>query len=333
MRNGIALILSLCFSATLFAQEASMFFRENEIKLGGQTRFTLQLKYSNPEDDALIAWPQFDKMLTDQIEIIDRTVDFDELIDTANQIYLRKQEFTITCFQPGTYQLQPIGIELNDSLFYTNMTQLSVAPVELDTTQKIYDIKGNYSVEYTFAEKLEDWFQKYWPWLAGAGGLAVLFLLVRLIRKRRPEAVEPPVPKIPAHITALESLKHLKERKAWLEEEPKEFYSELTYTVRKYLEQRFGIKAIERTTKEIITDLKKADISEEDKVYLRKILSEADMVKFAKMKPDQTLGEQSLDRSIDFVERTKQAENEEKKNKEESENNSDSTKASSDNNE
>ena len=88
-------------------------------------------------------------------------------------------------------------------------------------------------------------------------------------------------------------------------DDKKQYYSELTYTVRLYLEQRFGIQAIEHTTREIIQDLKYADISEEDKMYLRKILSEADMVKFAKMKPENKFGEESLDKSIDFVNKTK----------------------------
>src|SRR5690606_27942836 len=118
---------------------------------------------------------------------------------------------------------------------------------------------------------------------------------------------EPEAPPIPAHITALKSLIELKKRQAWKTENKKEYYSELTYTVRLYLEERFGIQAIEHTTREIINDLKYADISEEDKVYLRKILSEADMVKFAKMTPQEKHGEESLEKSIDFVQKTKVA--------------------------
>ncbi|MEX1001258.1 MAG: hypothetical protein WDZ35_04005 [Crocinitomicaceae bacterium] len=306
MTQRLLLILFLPLFSQALGQEAAMFFREGQIKIGEQTQFTLQLRYQNPEDQALIAWPQFDKMLTDHIEIIDRTVDFDELIDTSQHIYLRKQEFTITCFQAGRHVLQPVGIELNDSMYYTNKAELLVETVEIDTSKGIYDIKGNYAVEYTFTEKVEDWFKKYWPWLAGAGGLIAVLFLIRLIRKRLPEQEAPKVPPVPAHLTALKALLDLKKEEAWKSGDPKSFYSELTYTVRLYLEQRFGIKAIERTTREIISDLKFADISEEDKVYLRKILSEADMVKFAKMIPDETIGEQSLDRSIDFVERTKE---------------------------
>ena len=68
---------------------------------------------------------------------------------------------------------------------------------------------------------------------------------------------------------------------------------------------------MEQTTREIILHLKHSPISEEDKTYLRKILTEADMVKFAKSKPADEDGEKSLNSSIDFVERTKLEEKEE----------------------
>jgi orotidine-5'-phosphate decarboxylase len=76
------------------------------------------------------------------------------------------------------------------------------------------------------------------------------------------------------------------------------------------LEERFDIHALEKTTREIIADLKNADINDDDKLYLKKILSQADMVKFAKFSPEDEDGYSSLRQSIEFVERTKKAENE-----------------------
>lgn len=300
-------ILSLV-SSVAYGQQARMSFAYQDVLIGQHVPFTIELEYYDSSDNALVAWPQFDNMLTDYIEILDRTVDYVEVVDSNSFHYKRKQEFTLTCFEPGTHHLQPLGIELNDSMFYTNSTALNVETVEVDTTKGITDIKGNYQVEYTFAEKMEDWFAKYWPWLAGGAGLVAIFFLVRLIKNRRPEKVEPEAPPIPAHITALATLIKLREERAWLSEDKKGYYSDLTYTVRLYLEERFGIQAIEHTTREIINDLKYADITEEDKVYLRKILSEADMVKFAKMVPGEEHGEESLNKSIAFVEKTKKEE-------------------------
>lgn len=298
-------------SAFAFGQKAEMIFRHQKLRIGEQTTFVLSFEYPNPTGEALIGWPEFDENLTDHIEILERTVDYDEIVDSNYRIYNRKQEFTITCFEPGIHNLKPIGIEYNDSLYYTNPLKLFVETVQVDTTKGITDIKENYTVDYSFSEKMEDWFKTYWPFLAGSVGLVALFLLFRLIKSKRPEKVVPAPPPIPAHITALKSLIELKRKQAWLMEDKKEYFSELTYTVRLYLEQRFGIQAIEHTTREIIDELKYADISEEDKMYLRRILSEADMVKFAKMKPQDQFGEESLNKSIDFVEQTKKEEEQE----------------------
>ena len=292
------------------SQKANMAFNVSELRIGEQTTFTLSLEYQKGAKEVLIAWPQFDEMLTDYIEILDRTVDFEATLDSSENKYIRKQEFTVTSFEPGFHKINPIGIELNDTMVYTNSANLFVESVAIDTSKGITDIKENYGVDYSFGEKIEDWFKYYWPYLAGAAALVACYFLFVLIKNRRPEKIIPDAPPIPAHITALKALIELKQKQAWRTEDKKQFYSELTYTVRLYLEERFGIQAIEHTTREIIDDLKFADISEEDKVYLRKILSQADMVKFAKMKPDETAGEDSLYKSIDFVEKTKKVEEE-----------------------
>lgn len=301
----ILFISILCFSLLASSQKAELELGFEKMRIGEQIPMTLKIEYTNDNREILIGWPQFNDEFTEHIEITDRTVDYEEIIDSVNRIYQRKQDFNITCFEPGYHIIPAIAIELGDSVFYTYPKTLLVETVEIDTSKGIVDIKENYAVDYTFAEKLEDWFTSYWPWLAGAGGLVALFFLVKLIKNREQEEVAPYVPPIPAHITALASLKQLESTEAWKSLEQKDYYSDLTYTVRLYLEQRFGIKAVEHTTREIIQELKFADISEEDKLHLRKLLSQADMIKFAKMKADQNHGKDSLYKSIEFVEKTK----------------------------
>ena len=131
-------------------------------------------------------------------------------------------------------------------------------------------------------------------------------MVFRYVNQRKKQG-EPEVLEeiIPAHILALEKLERLLKAEAWTSEHKKEYYSELTATVRTYLENRFDIHAMEQTTREIIQDLKHSPISESDKVYLRKILREADMVKFAKFAPSDEDAMTYLQNSIDFVNRTK----------------------------
>ncbi len=114
---------------------------------------------------------------------------------------------------------------------------------------------------------------------------------------------------IPAHIIALEKLNKLSEEKIWKDEDRiKEYQSKLTHILREYLENRFGIKALEQTTGEIADSLSKMSISEKDNNTIKNILQIADLVKFAKAKPGEDIHKKFLDDTIDFVKRTKKEE-------------------------
>ena len=303
----LIIFISILASISLngFSQKVELSLGSDKIRIGEQISMTLSIEYINEKNNVLVGWPQFDDEFTDHIEITDRTVDYEKIVDTIKHIYRRTQEFQISCFQPGIHMIPAIGIELNDSVYYSMATSLVVETVEVDTSKWITDIKENYTVQYSFSEKMEDWLKYYWPWLAGTGGLIAIFFLFKLFKNREREETTPYVPPIPAHITALKSLHQLEHEQAWNSSKQKKYYSELTYTVRLYLEQRFNIKAVEQTTKEIIAELKYADISEADKLHLRKLLSQADMIKFAKMKAGAEQGKDSLYKSIEFVEKTK----------------------------
>ncbi|MBL7897984.1 MAG: hypothetical protein JNJ99_05580, partial [Crocinitomicaceae bacterium] len=234
--------------------------------------------------------------------------DYESVIDSISKTYLREQQITISAFEPGVFKIPAVDIEFNETVIQTNELEILVETVPVDTSKGIVDIKPIYEVEYSFTEMTLDFFKTYWYIFAGAGVLVALFLLFRLLKKYRKEKPEPEAPKIPAHITALAALNELLMREQWKNEDKKEYYSRMTDTVRKYLEERFNIFALEKTTREILLELKNADISSDDKTFLKKILNQADMVKFAKFTPADEDGFVSLKLSIEFVERTKKAE-------------------------
>ncbi|MBI3133689.1 MAG: hypothetical protein HYZ14_03345 [Bacteroidetes bacterium] len=297
--------ITFLFPLLALSQKAVMSLDTARIRIGEQTVLRIFFEYANPNEDALIGWPQFEDTLTKKIEIIDKTVDYESILDSNTQTYLREQQLTISAFEPGVFEIPAIEIELNESRFETNPLQLIVETVEVDTSKGIVDIKPNYDVTYTWSEMAKDWLKTYWYVFAIAGTIIALFFLFRLLKKYRKEKPEPEAPKIPAHITALAVLNDLMMHESWKAGNKKDYYSTMTDTVRRYLEERFDIHALEKTTREILTDLKNADISDTDKVYLKKILNQADMVKFAKFSPADDDGLVSLKQSIEFVERTK----------------------------
>ena len=77
----------------------------------------------------------------------------------------------------------------------------------------------------------------------------------------------------------------IKQQKLWQQGRSKEYYTLITDTLRKYIEERFGINAMEMTSGEILELIRKN--SEAQSVYdnLRQILQLADFVKFFEVHP------------------------------------------------
>ncbi|MDD4150413.1 MAG: hypothetical protein PHE33_10310 [Bacteroidales bacterium] len=112
-------------------------------------------------------------------------------------------------------------------------------------------------------------------------------------------------PQLPAHIIALEKLENIHKQKIWAKGQVKEYHVQLTDVVREYIENRFGIYAVEMTSSEILEAFVNL-VSEVDFMKLRQILEIADAVKFAKYQALQNENDLSLRNSFEFVESTKE---------------------------
>ena len=300
-------ILLIIISITAHGQSSNVvraIFNRDSIRIGEQ--FILDLSFEQAIDDSTeVIWPEFDNYLTNDIEIIKKTEVLKHDVDSANIGTFFQQRFILTSFETGRLGIPAFQIESSDSIYLTETYSIHVSTVEVDTSKGIFDVKPIFEVDYSVSERVSDWLSEYWYWIVI--GILILVLILLFVRyKKQPKIIiEVPKPKIPAHITALSILNDLKQGKAWESENKKEYYSSVTDTIRKYLEERFDILALEKTTVEIIKDLKFNDIISKDKFFLQEILKQADLVKFAKFKPDDSDGEIVLNKSIEFVERTK----------------------------
>lgn len=82
----------------------------------------------------------------------------------------------------------------------------------------------------------------------------------------------------------------------------------ITDTLRKYIEERFGIAAMEMTSGEILDRIRKEQDADSVSDSLTQILRLADFVKFAKMHPLPDENELSLMNAYLFVNQTKRIE-------------------------
>ena len=240
------------------------------------------------------------------IDTVDRGRDFSRVQTRA----------TITSFDSGSYVLPPLvvyvyrGEEAVDTLRLPEVP-LEVTTIPIDTTTyEMYDIRPQFRYPVTFAEVLP-WVARYpvtfaevLPWVAGgivlvAAIIAVWRLIVRR-RKNRP-LFGKPTPQDPPHIVALRDLDRIRGEKLWQTGNQKQYYTEITDTLRVYIEKRFGVKTIERTSGEILVDLSTKDIQPSDFESLKDLFGTADLVKFAKYTASESENENAVPVAVRFV--------------------------------
>jgi len=289
------------FSFGLSAQNIRVEARldTNSIPLGDQTQLHLIVHF--PVGTA-VTFPQLKDSIGKLILVGDGKIDTslskaDAGLQTINQSY------TLTSFDPGTYQIPEFVFKTKTDSFKTSPLQIQITPVAVDTTKGIYDIKQPLAVSYTFV----DWVKDNWYWIAL--GLSLILAVAGLIyylkkRSKNQTPLKEVREIIPAHVEALIKLSALRDKKLWQQQLVKDYYSELSDILREYLEARYVIKAQEQTTEEIVAALKYKNLDALNRNLLQQILTLADLVKFAKEKPAANENEQILDDAVQFVTQT-----------------------------
>jgi hypothetical protein len=289
--------------ATAFSQQVSVEAKldTNSILVGDQTGFTLGMRL--PEN-YVFTWPQLSDTLTANVEIVKKSTM--DTLAIENGMMSLAQKFTITAFDSGYYVIPPVqfnyGTEGSTSMaqIETEPHLLNVFTVAVDTTQTFKPIKGPADIPYTFAEIL--------PWLLIALGVIliaglVIYLLVRR-EKNAPLFAPRPKAKLPPHKVALDDLDKLNNQKVWQQGHVKIYHSRITEIIRVYIEDSFDVRAVEMTTPEILESIKRTKISKKDIGLLSEMLELADLVKFAKFKPQPSENEKAMDWAYDFVKST-----------------------------
>lgn len=144
-----------------------------------------------------------------------------------------------------------------------------------------------------------------WMWLAGflVAALAAFFWrrrLWQLARRMFGQEIKPPPP-IPPHVRARH---RLTAALAYISD-PKLFCSEVSDTLRVYLEERFRFHAPERTTEEFLIELQASRLlNSEQKQSLAEFLQGCDLVKFARFEPTETALRELHDSALRLVDET-----------------------------
>ena len=271
------------------------------ILIGQQTKIHLEIAADKNQQLQL---PLVSDTLMAGVEVLE--ISKIDTIDIGNNRVQMKYDYLITSFDSALYLLPPFKIiaDLDTVLSAELALKVSTVPVDTESGQ-FYDIKDVRKPPFVLMD--------YLPillWILAILAVAALiaYIVYRLIKKKPLVPFKKEEPYIPPHIRAIRRLDTIKQEKLWQMGRIKEYHSEITETLRVFIEERFGVGAMEMTSGEILSDIKKHSDADVGYNNLKQILILADFVKFAKYKPLPDENELSMMNAYLFVNNTKKEE-------------------------
>jgi hypothetical protein len=302
----------IVFLNKITAQETtvSAVLDSSKIRIGEQVKVDLYLNYDANQKKLNVRWPEIGDTLTSYVEVISVSAIDTTIPDKNNPSnLLQHQQIVVSVYDSGFFAIPGFKFIINQDTSnpkYTNPLFLEVHTVPTDTSaNKLKDIKPPLLETFNWKWYLEEiiWTGVIFLLI----GVAILIWYFRSLRHQETEP-EPEKPKVPAHILALQNLERIQEEQIWQEGKIKEYYSEISDTVRQYIEDRYALPALESTTDEIMRAFRSQVIDPESKEKLQHLLRLSDLVKFAKLFPEEQEHNLSLKEAFDFVNGTKREE-------------------------
>lgn len=212
--------------------------------------------------------------------------------------------YTLTSFDGKLYYLPPFRVRVNGKVYATKNLALKVMEIEVDTT-KVDQFYGPKDVQDN-PFQWSDWSLSFWLSVWALGLMAVVYYLYLRLRDNKPIIKSLRiVKKLLPHQKAMKEIELIKAERMVANDNPKEYYTKLTDTLRRYIEERYHFSAMEMTSGEIIERLMACgDQSMIDE--LRQLFVTADLVKFAKHSTLINENDANLVSAIEFINQTKQ---------------------------
>ena len=271
-----------------------------QILIGEQAHMTVDV---TANEGAKIVWPQLQPKhyLVPGVEIIEITEADTTRLDNSKVKVSRT--FTITAFDEKLYSIPGMELKVNGKAVKGNTCALKVLTLDVDTVHpnQFFPPKDVQDNQFLWAE----WSTLFWlSLLALLLAVALFYLIVRLKQNKPIITHIRIIKRVPAHQKAMNAIDRIKAEKMQTSEDQKTYYTQLTDTLRQYIQERFGFSAMEMTSGEIIERLREnGDKTMIDE--LRELFTTADLVKFAKYATLINENDLNLVNAINFIDQTK----------------------------
>ena len=215
------------------------------------------------------------------------------------------QKYTVTAWDSALYYLPPFVVEVDGQRYESKSLALNVYTVDIDTLHTDRFFPSNDVMAPPFA--WDDWRA-----IVGGAFLVTLLFIVSYVLFDRARKGKPIVrivrrkKVLPPHKVAIAEIERIKADRKWAEEDSKEYYTQLTETLRVYIQNRYGFSTMEMTSAEIIERLLQEDDGGQALDELREIFRTADLVKFAKYSTLINENDANLMAAVEYINQTKQ---------------------------
>ncbi len=320
-----AYILLVFVLITAFAVRAQVkvttVIDSTEMLIGEQT--AVRINVEHPKDLQPVFPKALQQLMKKGVEVVGDGITSEEEDVPANGINTTHFTYTITSFEPALYSIPSMNIKVGKHVYTTEQLALKVNDVKVDTAHidKFFGPKEIIDPVYTWRDWMPLFLLSILLIVCGIGVWisARRLLTTKVVKVKKAKKKAPLLPHKEAEI----EIEKLKEEYTSEELCSKDYYTSLIAILRKYVSKRYGFRADEMTSFELVEHLidlgdklkqqAKTDSAgnnsvlepEPDYTELREILATADLTKFAKLKTDSNEDERNLRRLSSYIEKTK----------------------------
>jgi energy-converting hydrogenase Eha subunit A len=305
MVKRVALIFLFLLNALLFGQDIRVKASTDttSYKVGDYINYTLRIEYD--KNIGIIPPLIKDSLKVADIIKLDTAVTTEEngRIVTIIKAVLSKYDSAVVNIPPIAIKYRTLKspgekLSANDSTLKTILSYpvtVLVHTLQVNPQAEIKDVKDPVKVPLNWLLIL--------MWVAIAAvvlGAAILGWL-RYKKNKANKVIAAPKIILPAHVVALTALNELEKKQLWQKGMVKEYHSEITEIIRAYFERKFDLRALELTTTEVNLQLKEKSGAANIIDLTNDFLNNADLVKFAKFKPENSVNEEMMKQALEIV--------------------------------
>lgn len=298
----LLILIILTMSALMTSAQVSVEAKIDSIEMfvGQQVHVTLS---AVAKENSKVEFPQFKptQYITPGVEVL-ASKELDNQ-PRDNGFVERAMVYTLTSFDDTLYYLPPLTVKIDGKPYQSKSLALKVLTIEVDTTNvdQFFGPKDVQDNPFLWSE----WSPAFWLSVLLLVLLAVCCYLYLRLRDNKPIISHIRIVKrLLPHQKALKEIEQIKAEKMVSSENSKEYYTKLTDTLRKYMQERYGFNAMEMTSSEIIEHLM-ATQDQKALDELRHLFTTADLVKFAKYSTLINENDMNLVNAIAFINQTK----------------------------